>query len=215
MEHTSPRRGRAPGRRRGSRRPRGATRAARRRTPSPSAPNAKTHPAPSRIRGAPSRMPGMKTPSTADSAHVPTDMTATSRSCASIRSAVCRRSSARRRASARCRSASICVRSISMRTLSRSKASLSAATTTPASLASSAPAPGADAGPGQALGGALPESPRDVDEASHRVDHGCPLCDAHWLSLKRECRGRKPGRRYQRAEGILRAGRSRCDERDK
>jgi hypothetical protein len=35
-----------------------------------------------------------------------------------------------------------------------------------------------------------------VDEASHRVDHGCPLCDAHWLSLKREWRGRKPGRGF-------------------
>ena len=143
MAHRLPRRGRAPGRQRGWRRPRGATRAARRQTPSQARRTRRAIQRRAKSSAHCSRIPGMKTPSTADSAHVPTEMTATSRSCASIRSAVWRRSSARSRASARCRSASICVRSISMRTLSRSKASLSAATTTPASLASSAPAPGA------------------------------------------------------------------------
>ena len=146
MEHTSPRHDPARRLPRRSCRPSAGTRAARRRTPIRAPPSAKTQPAPRSTRGSPSRMPGIRTPRTAERAHVPTAMTATSLSCASIRSAACRRSSARRSSSARRRSASIWDRSISMRALSRSKASLRAATTTPASPASSCPGPGVPGG---------------------------------------------------------------------
>ena len=112
----------------------------------PRAASAKTQPAPSSTRGNPSRMPGNRTPRTAESAQVPTAITATSLSCASIRSAACRRSSARRSSSARRRSASIWARSISNLALSRSKTSLRAATSTPVRPASICPGPGVPGG---------------------------------------------------------------------
>ena len=80
MEHTSPRHARA--------RPPPEVSAERRDTccqaakADPRVASAKTQPAPRRTRGSPSRMPGNRTPRTAESAHVPIAITATSFSCA-------------------------------------------------------------------------------------------------------------------------------------
>ena len=190
MEHTSPRHVRARRLPRRPCRPSAGTRAARPRTPTRGRPSAKTQPAPSSTRGSPSRMPGSRTPRTAESAQVPTAMTATSLSCASIRSAACRRSSARRSSSARRRSASIWARSISSRALSRSKTSLRAATRTPVEAGFNLSRSGGAGGvAGEAFDGALPHPPRRLGEGARRVERGCPFEDAHWLSLKRGVAG--------------------------
>ena len=197
MEHTPPRRDPALRPRRSSYQPRTATRAAIRQTRTPARPTRM----PTRRRagsrgGRLSRMPGIQTPRTAEIAQMAMAMTATSRSCASMRSAACRRSSARSSSSARRRSASICgafhlqADAVAVERFFERRHDHAGEPGFHRARAGCGPRPG------QAFGGALPEFPRDVDEASHRVGHGCPLCDAHWLSLKRECRGRKPGRGF-------------------
>ena len=146
----------------------------------PSATIAASQPDPIRTLGAMVRMPGIHTPSAADTI---TRREGHHRNQPQLRRApvptAWRRSSARSASSARARSASICERSRSIRARSRSNASLSAATTTPASRVSSCPSGPPPGGRRLQIGFRPPEAARHLNQPADRIEHAHPLTDAH------------------------------------
>ena len=150
----------------------------------PSAANASSQPAPSSARGSPARMPGSQTLERRRQHPGADRPSPRSAELPSARSAACRRSSARSASSARRRSASICERSSSMRALSRSNASFSAATTHAGQPRLERRRAGRSTHRADGISARRPaEPPGQLRQTADRVEHTHPLGDTHHLSL--------------------------------